>query len=110
MQWLLREVISLLSPERHRESLDMTFQRGSNNHLVIGLEVFKASSPSEVLYSHALPGSLSSGTAQEINEGGEYCSSRGDTLSLPGLFCLSFLSGIFLSNLHRAYAISKFKI
>jgi hypothetical protein len=56
--------------------------------------VFKSPSLPEDLYFYASSSSLSSGTTQEINEGGEYCSSRGDMLGLHDLSCLPFLCGI----------------
>lgn len=96
MQWLLWEVMSpSVTGEVQgyfRHVFPEMLQKGSNNHLVIGLDGFLKHL--FFPYSCALPGSLASGTIQEINEGGEYCSSRGDTLSLPGLFCLFFLCGI----------------
>ena len=52
---------------------------------------FIAASVSEVLHFCASPGSLSSGTTQEVNEGGEYYSSRGTHLVYTAF---PFLCGI----------------
>ena len=53
--------------------------------------VFAAASLSEVLHFCAFPGSRSSGTTQEVNEGGEYYSSRGTQFTQPFLSSVAFL-------------------
>ena len=53
--------------------------------------VFPAASLSEVLHFCAFPGSRSSGTTREVDEGGEYYSSRGTQFTQPFLSSVAFL-------------------